>query len=225
MYVRGKKPPFDVRDLMPNQCRSSDIVEAGYDAINRMMILMGDIPFDRLFTARWGELFPELIQAIDTAQHFDLIRDADIVMESFERLQEFEEVSWRSHVHGEHADSEEEIRAIHVDLLAQGIYFPFLRVCPCTSAVVQRALSTLLAHEELSNLTYRDLFVSSLPCSELTTLRPIIRAAIRTGIVFSNPNGLCCDEGSSKCVVGLVSDNCVGPTCNALNSDMCTGGE
>jgi hypothetical protein len=201
-------------------CRENDLIEAGYDTVNRMVIFIGDIPFRRLFTTAWGGLFPELIAALETAQCYGLIRDADVVLDSFERLQRHKETTWCSHIHGEHPDTEAEVRAIHGDLWRQGLLFPYLRECRSLNTRVCRALNALLEHEETAGMTYREM-LEPMPMApeRLQIVRPILRQAIRADIVFVNPNGKCCENG--ECKGGLLTQNCTGNPCNSLTSDPC----
>jgi hypothetical protein len=59
-----------------------------YDAINRMVILIGDIPFEQLFTLEMRALVPLVRPQIRVAAIFDLIDDPDEVAELLDELRE-----------------------------------------------------------------------------------------------------------------------------------------
>jgi len=59
-----------------------------YDAINRRVILIGDIPFEQLFTLEMRALVPLVRPQIRVAAIFDLIDDPDEVAELLDELRE-----------------------------------------------------------------------------------------------------------------------------------------
>jgi hypothetical protein len=77
--LRGRaaaaKPPFDIRDHVAHPELASDCVQCVYDDINRMVILVGDIPFRRLFRTPMSQLVPVLRPRVAQAAGFGLIGD------------------------------------------------------------------------------------------------------------------------------------------------------
>jgi hypothetical protein len=69
------KPPYDIRDQVQGSHLDSPAIQAVYDDINRMAILIGDIPFRRLFRAPLRDLVPQIESRIPQAHTYGLISD------------------------------------------------------------------------------------------------------------------------------------------------------
>jgi hypothetical protein len=71
--------PFDVRTGIREAELDDEAVQLTYDAINRMVVLIGDIPFDRLFVAPIQELAPLVLPRITVAARHRLLRAPAVV--------------------------------------------------------------------------------------------------------------------------------------------------
>lgn len=73
------KPPFDIRDLVPDSAEDSEQVQCYYDTINRSVILAGQIPFKQLFGKPMRWLAPRVDTNVDLAGEYGLLDDPAIV--------------------------------------------------------------------------------------------------------------------------------------------------
>ena len=71
--------PFDVRNGIHEAELDDESIQLVYDAINRMVVLIGDIPFSRLFLAPIREIGPLVAPRVKMAARYGLLREPALV--------------------------------------------------------------------------------------------------------------------------------------------------
>src|SRR5437773_8796220 len=80
---RSKLPKlrYDIRDQVQDSDLDAESIQCVYDDINRMVILIGDIPFKKLLCTPLSELIPILRERVVEAHRCGLILDLARVTE------------------------------------------------------------------------------------------------------------------------------------------------
>ncbi|MGD0830619.1 MAG: hypothetical protein ABR907_06735 [Terracidiphilus sp.] len=78
--------PFDIRDRVPESELDEESIQLVYDAVNRMIVLIGEIPFSRLFLAPFRQLAALVEQRVGAAASFGLLREAEQVRHLLRQL-------------------------------------------------------------------------------------------------------------------------------------------
>ena len=73
----GPTLPYDIRRQVQGSELDPPSIQAVYDDINRMNLLMGDVPFRRLFLAPMRKLVPLLETRVPQAQTYGLVSDPE----------------------------------------------------------------------------------------------------------------------------------------------------
>ncbi|MES2460179.1 MAG: hypothetical protein V4671_06325 [Armatimonadota bacterium] len=214
MYTPGPKPPFDVRDIVPGSELDNDHLQARYDTANRMILLMGAISFERLFTEKWKSLLPEIICNIPKATNLGLLRDRadlrglDAAYCLNVLLSACPDLSWSDYTATNYkrrdADRDKVLDPLfdaHVALWRQGIYFPHPLSCSKCNTEQCEAMHTLAT--TAGSRTYQAYFERLLPGASSDWKREEIaafKAAIKAGVLFNMlPNDRCCNEEYQEC--------------------------
>jgi hypothetical protein len=210
LYIPGPKPPFDVRDLVPGSELDNDHLQARYDTANRMILLIGDIPFQRFLTEKWESLLPQLENKVDSAIALDLIRERpDLpgldVKSCFQTLQsQYSSLSWREYTATKYrrgdAGREKQLDPlydVHVALWRQGIYLPNPMSCSTNNAQQSEAVETLLAVAgSRSYQAYYERLRQGATSDWSREEISAVKKAMKAGVLFDIcPNDRCCFEG------------------------------
>jgi len=221
MYTRGKEPSFDIRRIVYGERYDSnilenDLLESGYDVINRTIILIGEIPFGILFTKKWALLMPDLLLAVDQLQDYELLRDASLVRDKIRELYVFENISWEEYLRGELSpENTEAISNIFSLLRRQGIYLPYLKGCKALDRDLCKSLDVLL--QDAPDHTFKAIF--TIKAIDLDPkVRVATRGAVKSDLLSLISNGKCCKQGVG-CVTGLPNQTCY--NCNYDTPDTC----
>jgi hypothetical protein len=218
--------PFDVRTLVPDSDEGDAAVQATYDTINRMVVLIGDIPFSQLFSLPMREFVLRVRPRIQTAASLGLIVDANQITELADTLQNLASESTISSFFASPRSSFS-VQAVQtlIALRRHGIRIP---VPTATDDVLTRAREEALI--QLSSvaptLTFQGLFTTA----KSLALQPVIVALTtvkQLGLLAWPSNDMCCrgrigesavcefregklniltGEGLSFC--SLISDEC-----------------
>jgi len=184
------KPPFDIRRQVGNTESDDECIQCVYDAINRMVILIGDIPFAQLFTLQMIKLVPLVQPQIRVAATFDLIEDPDEVAELADELSE--EAS-RSTISEFFVLSRDQVpsrtRNLLIALRRQGIKIPL----PLSDGSLTNARSDALQQliSVAPDLTFKRLFTDA----QVNTPEPVVAAlsAVQAlGLLGWFKNDRCC---------------------------------
>jgi hypothetical protein len=193
----GSKPlQFDVRTIpsLAYDGVEDDMTEAAYDNVNRMMALMGDIPFGELFSTPWVKL--SLSCRVPELQAAGLLNDPAAVYSAFDVLEAAGNTSWASYINGDvYREGDDEVSMALKSLNRQGIYLPRLHPVASKNKRSMMALNELV--DLASDLTYFQLFTESIP--DYARL-DAVRNAIKCSIIHLPPNGKCCDINTRGCV-------------------------
>ena len=221
LYTRGKTPPFDTRDLIPGSENDNDHLQTRYDTANRMIVLIGKIPYQRLFTEKWGVVLPEIIGNIGGGSDHSLLseKSAGSVTDALNLLlSDWSDLSWSIYLAQDYTptnppsdDPLDRLYAIFVTLWQQGVYLPFLTGSKTKDARRRVALTNL--HTITGMRTYEDTYRRRCPDSpsdwtkaEIAALKP----GFDTGIIFDIcPNERCCSSALGRCMPGNERDCCV----------------
>jgi hypothetical protein len=192
----GSKPlEFDVR-TQPSLAYDgieNDMTEAAYDTVNRMMVLMGDIPFGELFTTPWVKL--SLSCRVPDLHAAGLLNDPAAVYSAFDVLEAAGQSSWSSYINGDvYREGDDDISKALASMNRQGIYLPRLHPVASKNKRSMIALNELV--DVASDLTYFQLFTESI--SDYARL-DAVRNAIKCSIIALPPNGKCCNISTGKC--------------------------
>ena len=178
------------------------MIEAAYDTVNRMMLLIGDIPFGKLFTTPWVQL--SLTCNVPDAQAAGLLNDPAAVYNAFDQLEAAGSMSWQSYINGDiYREGDDAVGEALKVLNRQGIILPRLYAKPSTNKKTMLALNELI--EKAPELTYMGVFTESIP--DYSKLEAV-RAAIRHEVPGVPPNGKCCNADAGICQGGLQQQTC-----------------
>lgn len=217
MIVRnGMKPVFDVRTMksLAYDGPDNDMIEAAYDTVNRMVILIGDIPFKTLFTSPWIQL--SLSCRIQDAEAAGLLNDPEAVWNAFDVLEASGRMSWSSYINGDvYREGDDEISLAHRALDRQGIFLPHLRGRTSTNKKVMTTLNTLI--EKAPELTYFHVLTQSIGNLEALDA---VRDAVKLAIIMIPANHKCCSFDTITCIPGLPMQTCYSCT-GGSGSSMC----
>jgi hypothetical protein len=72
-------PPFDVRNGIPEAELDDESIQLLYDAVNRMVVLIGEIPSSRLFLAPICEIGLLVAPRVTIAARYGLLREPALV--------------------------------------------------------------------------------------------------------------------------------------------------
>jgi hypothetical protein len=186
------KPPFDVRDQVQDSNLDAPAIQALYDDVNRLVLLIGDIPLRRLFRTPMSQLVPEIAPRVQQAAAFGLIADPAATLALATQLQQ--QAPGRT-LGDFFARSRREIGrgvlGILVGLRRQGIRIPL----PNSGGNEAKARALVIRRlvRAAPNLTF----------GELQTIpKTRVSGATRNAIAFAKANGLldwqtndrCCDH-------------------------------
>lgn len=203
----GTELPFDIRNYVPGAERDNDYIQAGYDTINRMVALIGDISFLELFGQELGEIATRLTSKVPLAAQFGLIKHPDVVLDLLCSLSQVN-LSLQQLIDNGYDETFQGVYDTIQDLWRQGIYFPKPTGYAGKDAKLQKALRGLL--EQAGNFSYQQLFDTAAKDLPQATLNAIQRSN-RGGVIFLSGNGRCCscdDAGVCGCTPGNPNDNC-----------------
>lgn len=205
MIVRSGKPlKFDIRDTksLDYDGIQSDIVEAAYDTVNRMMLLVGDIPFGKLYTSPWVQL--TLSCNIPDLQAAGLLNDPAAVYDAFDVLEAAGHMSWSTYINGDvYRTGDDPVSQALSVLSRQGINFPRIHPRPSINKKSMVALNNLV--NVAPDLTYFRIFTESIPDFEKLDA---VRAAVRNVIIDVPANNKCCNSLTGLCQAGFSGQTC-----------------
>jgi hypothetical protein len=180
----------------------NDMVEAAYDTVNRMMILMGDIPFGEFLAMPWVKL--SLSCRVPDMHAAGLLNDPAAVYAAFDVLEAAGQMSFSSYINGDvYRDGTDTISLALRTLNRQGILLPTLRSKPNTNKKTVLALNDIVSLA--SDLTYFSVFTESIP--DYARL-DAVRAAMKQEIFALPPNSKCCDVNTNSCTGGATGQTC-----------------
>jgi hypothetical protein len=223
LYTPGPKPPFDVRDIVRGSELDNDHLQARYDTANRMMLLIGNIPFQRLFTENWGALLPEVAARVTDATNLSLLRDRadlpglDVASRFRLLLSQYPDMNWRSYTatnykrqDGDRDTGLDPLFDVHIALWRQGIYFPHPLGCLKCNTEQYEAMDALAAIA--GSRTYQGYFERFLHGVSSDWKREEIAAvkrAMTAGVLFDPaPNDRCCNPDYMECEDYAPNKNC-----------------
>jgi len=182
--------PFDVRTHVPNSAHDDACIQCIYDTINRMVVLIGDLPFNQLFTQPMKEFVPVVRPRILTAASFGLIAHPDQVTTLADILAQQASLSTISDFFASPRSSfSAQIVSAFIALRRQGIRIP---VPPSDSALTQDRREAVTQMISVApTLTFEGLFTTV----KETTPEPIIAALTtlqRFGLLAWFKNDRCC---------------------------------
>ena len=186
------KPPFDIRDLIPDSQLDSAAIQALYDDVNRMVLLVGDIPFRRLFHTPMSRLVPEVAPRIQQAAAFGLMADPAGTLALAGQLQQ---QAAKQTVGDFFARSRREIGrgvlGILVGLRRQGIRVPL----PNSGGDEAKARALVIRRlvRAAPNLTFLDLQARPRTHTSRAT-RNALHFAKANGLLGWQTNDRCCDH-------------------------------
>ncbi len=203
-------PVFDIRVRTP-YLEGNPLTRSEFDRacqiINRTVFLIGDLPFQKLFTQPLSEVIQHISVAASNTAEFSLLQETDSVV----ALQEVLRSLTRALLTLDAQTQEETLPhplSVAIDVLrAQGILLPDFRD---NSAVKQAALASLLASPVAAALTYRDLFDKArADFEQQPEALDALSGARKVGVLEVEPNGMCCSD-ENKCQTGKPTDFCAG---------------
>lgn len=217
------KPPFDIRDQVPDAEQDDECIQCVYDAINRMVILIGNISFEQLFTLNVASLSPLVRPQIKIAAKFGLIRDVEEVLDLVDELVKEAGNSTITDFFalGRSAFSQRTVKIL-IELRRRGIRIPLPAsdgsLAPDRFAAVQQLISVG------PNLTFTNLFIdakSSTPASVLGAVSTLQGLGLfawfkndRCCRGFVGASAVCDPFDGKLCIINhegectLISDEC-----------------
>jgi hypothetical protein len=182
---------FDVRRLVRcrDVTRDNALVQAAYDTVNRMVGLIGDVPFQDLFLLPWKTLMPRLRANVDRIEgrHDGAgVPNADAVRERFSLLgSKYPQLTFATFGWQPSPGVEDKGRDALEELWRQGIYLGFAGGDAQQTAALVRLLALV------PTLTYHD--VHTKPASSVSPEAGCaVRTALASGIMFLPTNNYCC---------------------------------
>lgn len=170
-HERHRTPPFDIRRQAGDTESDDECIQCVYDAINRMVILIGDIPFEQLFTLRMRAFIPLVRPQIRVGAIFDLIDDPE---ETADVADELREEAGGSTISDFFALSREQVpsrtRNLLIALRRRGIKIPL----PLSDGSLTEARSAALQQliSVAPSLTFKRLFTDA----QVNTPAPVVAA-------------------------------------------------
>jgi len=222
------KPPFDIRDSVPDAALDDDCLQCIYDTVNRMVLLIGDIAFIDLFGLPMGSLVPRIAPRISQAAGYGLLRNPDRVEELAGALQSrARESTIADFFISPRSQVAPDTLTLLIQIRREGIQIP-LPLSEGRSPEPRRvALEQLV--EAAPDLTFQELFTRS---KEETPQN--VTAAVQSirivGLFAWWNNNRCCDRGGGAvpgtdvCVVNTGTwCNLPGPSRSfcSIGSDIC----
>src|SRR5258708_16320591 len=77
--MKATAETFQIRDLISRSHEENDLFQAGYDMVDRMVCVYGNITFGELFSLAWIELIPRMQTNVRTAIERGLIKKPEFV--------------------------------------------------------------------------------------------------------------------------------------------------
>jgi len=242
MITRNVKDPaiaaaiYDIRTQLPFQINTpdNDLVEAAYDTINRMVILIGDIPFTTLFNMTWLDMHNTPINGMTMPQRFHradqagLIDNINDVMSAWTDLVTHPvQMTWTGYINQIRQDGTPGVQGQHqtpttpIDpdtgldqhsqmiyrMCRHGIFFPYFRQWTELNTKVVGAHNDLMNDNTVNNLTYLDVVDPGQAVNRGQSSS--ISNAVAFDILVNPPNHRCCNTLTNICVAGTVTQNCV----------------
>lgn len=212
--------PFDIRMYAPYG-PTNDYVEAGYDMINRIMLLIGTVEIDSFFKQPWGDLMPQMLDKIDRYHQWGVIKNEPYVRSVINRLASYSTMTFDQYLSAEICpQSLVDITGLMVELWGYGVCFPFpppsyaAKISAKVELTANQKARITSRHQALASLaqvaggmTYRDFFPGGRPLPEektqLDTIRQAIHQAHTAGVFPLVDNGWCCDADDPpvKCIL------------------------
>lgn len=228
--TRPQRLPFDIRDAIPGAENDNECIQCIYDTINRMVVLIGDIPFRDLFRLPLAELIPMIFPRIQEAAGLGLIASQAEVEALVEQLHDMggslliEELFVRSR-----SQIPFEVLEVLIQLRRNGIRIPLPISRGRDAAMRLVAVRQLL--EVAADLTFTDLFIRTRQDTPQSVIEAV-HSARAVGLFSWWQNDRCCDQGGGEVP---STDTCVdqdGMWCNlpppshsfcSISSDTCPG--
>jgi len=177
---------FDVRRLVKTRdvTRDNILVQAGYDTVNRMVGLIGDVSFHDLFLTPWQTLMPRLVANVDRIEGRGA--DGETVCAQLSLLgAKYPQLTFATFGWQPSPGVEDEGRSALEELWRQGIHLGFAGGDAEQTAALTRLLALAPA------MTYHH--VVTLPASSVSPEAGCaVRTAMATGLMFLAPNNYCC---------------------------------
>jgi hypothetical protein len=213
--------PFDIRELVPGSENDEPRVQLVYDTVNRMVVLIGDVPFRRLFSEPLAALGERVLARADEAVDGGLLDDEAAVREAVARLlTSASELTVGELFCREHHHLRREVVESTIAVRRLGIQIPI----PGRGGERRReSLRRLL--RTAPEVTFKDLFVKSGRDVGDETLRAI-HAVKRVGLLGWFGNDRCCAKRAGHDgIADLCSPN-NGTWCNltGMDDDLCSIG-
>jgi hypothetical protein len=222
---------FEVRKGITNHARQNAMLQAGYDTMDRMANLFGEISFGDLMTQPFKTLIPAILARIDVVAGYGLIdRPDEVALELNRILTAHAEDSFQTlaeYMATEDAKLSRDYYSPTWRLwFYHGIRLPEFGRDPMRNEKTRDAISLLV--QEASDLTYIN--YQNLPRSkDLKGVIAAVRNAEKNFIIYLPPqNGLCCNcsDGTCRCYAGMSTDYCsvTGQT-SCGSSTLCGAGD
>lgn len=208
-------PFFDIRtraSYNPDNVLSREDFEWAMDAIIRTTYLIGDMPFQSLFTLPLSHLSLKIMQRIYQAEASDLFQDADQIIAILQEWGDLTATTLTCEPDSCDASTLLETTAGVKRLRQLGILLPDFTE---KRARKQLVLKNLLA-TSAAKLNYHAILDSSCPLMDGTAMLAI-RMAIDDEVIVVASNGMCCgsdgkcrssEDPRSFCALG-IDGNCV----------------
>lgn len=215
MSMEITRNPFDVRDGIPDADLHDEPVQGVYDAINRMVVLIGNIPFKELFLMPIRQLAAIAKPQVRLAAEFGLLLGRDTV----EKLIDDLVATAGSATVGEfYVKSRDQVAPETLLTLRRlrrhGVRIP-LPVSDRTNQEARQAALTELLEAD-PDRTFLSLFQQLAPSS--SRARKAVRQARQMGLLGWFSNDLCCSkqEDDESCF------ECPGGWCVVTDMGICT---
>lgn len=190
--AQRQKPPYDIRDQIQDSELDADCIQCVYDDINRMVILIGDIPFRRLFHKPMSELVPQVRARLGEAQRYGLLDDPAQTDRLAQALQQqAPELSIGAFYARSRGHVPRDVQAILIGLRRQGIRIPLPNAGGKEAKTRSRVVRRLV--HDASDLTFKQYY---------TVAKRHLPHETRHALTFARQNALlgwgnndrCCDH-------------------------------
>jgi len=201
---------FEIRKGIKGAHKHNAMIQAGYDATDRMANLLGHITFAEMLGQTFDDLIPRIVPHVARCAEYGLIDEPEKVIELLNRLQRYNgKDSFASLVDricdDDDAEFPKQARAAVYQLWFQhGIRLP--EIAPRLSYMLEVRQGMRELTEYAGDLSYRAIWETPMVKDMKTAKIAIRRAFDRNVINLPLNNGYCCSSGT--CTLGLSTDMC-----------------
>ena len=229
--VAGQGPAFDIRTLVEDSELDDATIQCTYDAINRTVILVGDLPFTTLLGQPMSGLMPPLQPRVDTAAAAGLMANPGAVHSLFSQLQTNAATATIADFFVKaRSGIDPSVMTTLISLRRNGVRIPL----PVGTTKESRARAGVIKKllKDAPELTFLGLFTESHDTLSSKSVSAVANARAN-GLFSWWDNDRCCDHGGGD--ANGATDACVPYTdkwCNltgqgqafcSIGSDTCPG--